>query len=355
MFDMNKLQEQDEKNRKASEQTATASNNGAVSTPMQGAEVAVKPLEHLDEAGFKARQDQWNVSDKEYWQAQLQKNPESAYTILREYFASDETPEEKHKRERREALGETFRNLGNVIGNAANLYYTSKGGQYIDLNTGNEKRNERMRQLKDKQDEIQRQRDQMILQARLGEAKVAQENKQAKEKNQFEVYKMQLEDMYKRGIIDAQTKAKLEIAAERHKNDMELAQAKTEGQAKVQQIRNYQGQIKNGKIVESITSRDGNVYTRTSKLSNAEVAQLVGMLSDEEKKKFTKPKLNNDGKPVGEIFDEDAALAHAIANKVSADQAKAMGFKVSKQKSGKIITYRPTDNNEEEDFDPTKI
>ena len=63
------------------------------SNPMAGAEQVnfrEKTLQNLDENDFKARQNELNASDKEYWGAKLKQNPESYYSILREYFASDE-------------------------------------------------------------------------------------------------------------------------------------------------------------------------------------------------------------------------------------------------------------------------
>lgn len=182
------------------------------SNPMAGAEQVnfrEKTLQNLDENDFKARQGELNASDKEYWGAKLKQNPESSYSILREYFASDETPEEKAKRERRDALGETFRNLGNVIGNAANLYYAHRGGTPIDLNTANEKHNERIRQLKEKQDAIQRQREQMFLNAKMDDIK--SERAKADKKEEREYNAQQQAERYRReDAIRAQNQKNLD-------------------------------------------------------------------------------------------------------------------------------------------------
>ena len=121
----------------------------------------------------------WNASPYEYWTEQVKANPESTYAIVNQMFASNETPEEKAKRERREALGETFRGLGNLIGNAANLYYATKGGTPIDLNTANEKHLERMQRIKDKQDALDEQRKQLIVNAKLSDVKTARAERAA--------------------------------------------------------------------------------------------------------------------------------------------------------------------------------
>lgn len=223
------------------------------SNPMAVAEqvnLREKTLQNLDKNDFKARQKDLNASDKEYWGAKLKQNPESSYSILREYFASNETPEEKAKRERRDALGETFRNLGNVIGNAANLYYAHRSGTPIDLNTANEKHNERIRQLKEKQDAIQRQREQMFVNAKiddiknkrakaLAEAKTKAESTENALKHQRDLIKLQIENMYKLGQIDAQTKADLLEQTQKTKDAKELASIKHQHSVKLKQAPTY--------------------------------------------------------------------------------------------------------------------
>lgn len=186
----------------------------------------------------------WNASPYEYWTEQVKANPDSTYAILNQMNASQETPEEKAKRERREQLGEVFNNLGNVIGNAANLYYTTKGGQYIDLNTENEKRRERMRRIKEKQDALKQKQDELLGKAKMDDiraardlaakkeereynAKVAADKAAQKEKedalnHQRELIKLQIQNAYKMGQIDAQTKARLTEQANKLKNDKEL-------------------------------------------------------------------------------------------------------------------------------------
>ena len=172
-------------------------------------------------------QELWNASPFEYWTEQVKANPESTYATLNQMYASQETPEEKRKRERREQLGEVFNNLGNVIGNAANLYYTHRGGQYIDLNTENEKRRERMRRIKEKQDALKQKQDELLGKAKMDDiraardlaakkeereynAKVAADKATQKEKedalnHQRELIKSQIQNAHKMGQIDAQT------------------------------------------------------------------------------------------------------------------------------------------------------
>jgi hypothetical protein len=154
------------------------------------------------------------------------------YETLMSLMGSAETPDEIKKRERRNALGETFRNLGNLIGNAANLYYTNKGGQYIDLNTANEKHRERMQRLKDKQDALAEKRKNILINAKLGDLKAARAEKAKKEEREYneqladkkfkneqtqkelqyqrDLAKLEIQNAYRMGQIDAQTAARMQ-------------------------------------------------------------------------------------------------------------------------------------------------
>lgn len=212
------------------------------SNPMAGAEQVdfrEKTLQNLSEEDFLKRQKDLNASSQEYYLAQVKAHPESAYYNMRAMLESAETPKEKAKRERREALEATFRNLGNVIGNAANLYYAHRGGTPIDLNTANEKHNERIRQLKEKQDAIQRQREQIFLNAKINDIKSERAKELAEAKTKKEALEherklaiLEIENMYKLGQIDAQTKAKMQEVVTKAENAQELEATKQSNREK---------------------------------------------------------------------------------------------------------------------------
>lgn len=246
-----------------------------------------KTLQNVNEQEFGNMQDNLNASNKEYYQAQFKKNPDSSYFLLRSYLESDETPEEKRKRERRDALGETFRNLGNVIGNAANLYYTNKGGRYIDLNTSNERHNERMRRIKDKQDALKEQRERMYANAKLddfkneraqraAQASAANKSREAQLAHQREMVKMQIEHAFKLGQIDAETKSRLLIQADKSNSDKQLESIKHQNRMTLKTTPSSE----QNKVLTSLTGRDGHAYTRNSKMDDVEIRELSKYVED---------------------------------------------------------------------------
>lgn len=132
-------------------------------------------MQSMNERQFDKLKERMNASDKEYWQAQLEKNPDSIYSNLAMMLASDETPVEKQKRERREQLGQVFANLGNVIGNAANLYFTAQGADPANIDAPMSYQNERMARIEEKRRAAQEQADAILRNAKLADLQGARE------------------------------------------------------------------------------------------------------------------------------------------------------------------------------------
>lgn len=291
----------------------------------------------------------WNASPYEYWTEQVKTNPESTYAIVNQMFASKETPEEKAKRERREQLGEVFNNLGNLIGNAANLYYTTKGGQYIDLNTANEKHRERMQRIKDKQDALDRQREQIILNAKLGDAKTARAEAVAAKKADADAkakdlqYKRdlalkQIENAFKLGQIDAQTAANMKRDAAKATSDKELESIKQQNRIILKTTPAY-GQ---DKVMTSLTGSDGGTWTRNTQLSKEELRELSKYVEDWSP--YTK--VDEDGK---ETIDYLGAIADASDSGLIPDYIlEERGFKRSnnsaRRKKGGEFSFASQNN-----------
>lgn len=214
------------------------------------------------------------------------------YVNLLALMGNSETPEQIAKRERREALGETFRGLGNLIGNAANLYYANKSGYSMDLNSINEKHRERAQQLKDKQDALKRQRDEMLLKYKIGDAQRERANEALKEEREYkekmtekqyeqqnkrdafkaekDLAKLEIQDKLKRGIIDLQTAKQLLILAEKAKDATQLESLRQVGRENLKNIPTggYQ-------VGESAYGSDGTIYTRSKKLSQKEAKEIA--------------------------------------------------------------------------------
>ena len=235
--------------------------------------------------------DFWNASGKEFWGEKVKKDPTSVYAAVNEFLASSETPEEKRKRERREAVGEAINGLGNLIGNVANLYYAPRSGYSIDLNTMDDKRRERMERIQAKRDALDNQRQQMILNAKIGDIKAEREAKIAADKAKadaakdardkawkikYDAYMKELDNAYKLGQIDAQTKAKLAEQAAKAKSDKELESFKQSNRIALKTTPSY-GE---NKVITSLTGADGGTWTRNTSLSKEEMRELAKYVED---------------------------------------------------------------------------
>ena len=255
-----------------------------------------------------------DVSQQEWANEQIQKmvsegkNPGEFINTL-SFLGSAESPDEIKKRERREALGETFRNLGGLIGNVANLYYTNKGGQYIDLNTANEKHRERMQRLKDKQDALTEHRNNILINAKLGDLKAERAEALAKQKQadearerelklKYDAYMKELDDAYKKGQITLQSKLRMQEEAEKakyaevqenkkHANRVAIATMNNQSAEKRAEMR------ENGKLNKSTLTYNGKSYKKN------DLSSMIAMYKQ----------LKKDGWTIKEVKDTDEKKA----------------------------------------------
>lgn len=237
-----------------------------------------------------------DISQQEFANAKIQEmvakgqNPGEYMNVL-SVLGSTESPAEKAKREKRERLGMVFNDLGNLIGNAANLYYTHRGGQYIDLNTANEQHRERMQRIKDKQDALDEERKKMLAKAKGNDVNAARAEKLANDKlkaeraekdrdNAFKIkydaYMKELDNAHKLGQIDAQTKAKLAEQAAKAKSDKELEAFRQQNRIA---LKTTPG-MDESKILTSLTGSDGGTWTRNTNLSKEELRELSKYVED---------------------------------------------------------------------------
>lgn len=320
----------------------TYGNSGIVPTMTSGMDYRQGALGTMTEGEFEQNKGQMNASDKEYWAIQARENPLSTYANVQNYLASEETPAEQAKRERREHLGQVFANLGNLIGNAANLYYTSQGAYPADLNAGAIAGNERMRRIKDKRDVLKAKQDALLAQAKGDDIRNAYSLQLARDKaraQQAAKDREREDDMAKfRLKLDADAKKAGDTLAEtrRHNKAME-ARAAQDGQ----------------KIVDSVIGADNNIYTRNSQMSENEAMQIVhAYMDDDELKPYITRKVSIDkmGSPVvNEEVDWMAAAADALQfGKIPPEELVSRGFKLGgrrEPKADKSAPYRRNQNN----------
>lgn len=287
-------------------------------------------LQNMDEEQFRSAQEGMNASDKEYWSEQARMNPLNTYANLRNYFASEETPDERRKRERREHLGQVFANLGNLIGNAAQLYYTAKGAVPADLNAGAFAENERMRRIKEKRDALKARQDAILAEAKGNDIRNAYNVRLAREKAAADAADKQKGrdlDLMKFGMklkadkdkADADRKLKEQQAKEtgRHNRAVEANAARAQD-----------------KIVDSVIGADGNIYTRNTRLTENEARQIVNStgLNGEDLRPFITRKVTQGDygqQTVNEEVDWMAAAAYALENgMVYPEELRSRGFKL---------------------------
>lgn len=253
-------------------------------------------------------QEFWNASPYEYWTEQVKANPNSTYAILNQMYASKETPEEKAKRERREQLGEVFNNLGNLIGNAANLYYTTKGGQYIDLNSVNEKHRARMERLREKQEALKQRQDELFGKAKLSDIQAERAERAAKVKADADaradelkfrrdLYLKEIDNAYALGRIDAQTAANMKRDAAKATSDKELEAFKQKNRITSKSMDSDSGENK-----KSTFTYNGTAYDKKS------LSSMVALYNKLRQDGYAMPKVK--GNNVNQYID-------AIANSMS--------------------------------------
>jgi hypothetical protein len=287
-------------------------------------------------------------------------NPGEYHNLLA-LIGDSETPEEKRKRERREAVGEAINGLGNLIGNVANLYYAPRSGYSIDLNTMDDKRRERMERIQAKRDALDNQRQQMILNAKIGDIKAEREAKIAAEerawKIKYDAYMKKLDNAHKIGQIDAQTKAKLAEQAAKAKSEKELESFKQNNRIALKTTPSY-GE---NKVLDSVKGDDGNIWTRNTKLTPSEIKQIAMSSRNYQDKsyqdRFRKTTVDADGQRKTGDIDYNAMAAKVIANgEVPTSVLKQMGFKTEgKKDSDKENPSSFNYNEDEEGYDINNI
>ena len=291
----------------------TYANSGIAPTATSSREYRQGALQSMDEEQFRQAQQGMNASDKEYWSEQARLNPLNTYANLQNYFASEETPEERRKRERSERLGQVFSNLGNLIGNAAQLYYTAKGASPAGLNSAALAENERIRRIREKRDMLEARKDALLAEAKGDDIRNAYNVRLAREKAAADAAEREKEREQE------WRKFGLKLAADKAGADADRAERKRHNQAMERNDARDRD-----KVLDSGIGQDGYVYTRNTKLSANETMQFVKRYLKEDELAPFQPDDRWTGK---EETDWDAAAAYLLqSGRVPADELAARGF-----------------------------
>lgn len=258
----------------------TYANSGIVPSMASSAEYRKDALASMNEQQFEQNKARMNAADTEYWRAQLDKNPGSIYSNIALQLASDETPEEKRKRERREQLGQVFANLGNVIGTAANLYFTAKGAVPANLDAPMRAYNERIERIRNKRQALQEEGDAILRNAKLkdleGARKLASERAQAQADNDRFMLNLAL----KRDEANARARQQ-EIENDREDRELAARQRNWEEQNKERNRHNRAMENRAGSSSSSSSSSSGKGGKTTTNYPVMRLRGSNGAMSSE--------------------------------------------------------------------------
>jgi hypothetical protein len=191
-----------------------------------------------------------------------------------------ESPNEKAKRERRDAVGRAINGLGALIGNVANMIYTQQGAVPVDVNSAYFESNERARQIRDKQQALKQQQDAILLQARMSDIdyrrRLQAARQQAKAQQEADAAKQAL-DMYKFETT-RRDNAAAQAAADKIKRE-QLRQEAEEGE-KNRAVRREIGLSKSSKDQEKVgyINIDGTDIAYPKDKENAWFANLYEIM-----------------------------------------------------------------------------
>lgn len=353
-------------------QPITYENSGIVPTVTSGGAYRQGALRTMTEDEFNRNKETMNASDKEYWSVQAKLNPTNTYANLQNYFASGETPAEKQKRERREQLGQVFSNLGNLIGNAVNLYYTAQGAVPVDLNTSAKEENERIRRIREKREALKARQDALLAEARAGDIRNAYNLRVAREKAEAEAAekeKARRQDMLKLGL-------KLEAEREREKGKRALDERRIAEQERHNRAMENRNSSNKSKGVSNQSKSDEVAYItkfgdvifdnpdnkRAATLSTLEVMrngapdeerrqidQIMAGLSNGDVDSYNKAEiyvsqhLNNDNVALRHLYEQAWKYGRVNADE---RQINARGQAINRGDIARTAPYMRTNNND---------
>lgn len=178
--------------------------------------------EAMQDGGIKP-EDFWKLQEKAYGEGKR-----GGYSItdiinrIKSRDADYETPDQKKKREKEEAISRAISGLGNVLSNAANFAFAAKGAVPGVYN--NQATDERLKQIKEKREALKRKYDTLLMNAELGDVAYQRDVDAAREKairdQELKERIKEIEHRYKMGEISAEAAADLQKEALRQQGYM---------------------------------------------------------------------------------------------------------------------------------------
>lgn len=260
-----------------------------------------------------------------------------------------ETEEQKKKRERADFIKQGLTGLTEGLSSLANLYYTTKWApnqKMVSQMPELQKQLYRERLERDKklenfrawQREKANKAEEREYNLNLFNLKQDAANKAAEKKAKLEAQAAEIKYLRDLGLIDAKKAADLEKQKGKAALDKELETIKQKNRVLLKKTTT----ASDDKVLDSMTDKEGNTYTRNTRLTDSEKAQLATLLSSEELEGFTTRTYDVDGYETGKKIDYDGAAAWAInQGYVTGEMAKRMGFKTTAKTEGKYLLGKP--------------
>ena len=356
---------------------ATASTNVQTPTDVPLQKKSAEDMQKIDQANrrtyvldgdYETAMKKGDISPAEYVQAmkhkaQTEGRELDAYETALKIMKGDDTltPEQQAKKERRERLGQVLSNVGNLIGNVANVYYASKGGLPINLNTAQMANNERYLQAIERRKALEQKGKETLLNAKQQDIKAAREAAIEARKQAQDLAKFNAQIEFDRD------KHNSELEYKNGKDAADAAKSKAEQEYKNKQL---EEQIRSNKANEAIRwkdkneirgslgASDGYSYTRNRDLTDLEAQELVrGALRDDYIKQFEKKKTNEYGTATstGEIDWKEALSYAASQGLISPEELTSRGFKKSKNKARSYNDGGSTKGDDVIQYQPSNI
>lgn len=190
--------------------------------------------EAMADGGIKP-EDFWKLQEKAYGEGK--RGGYSITDIINRIKSRDpdyETPDQKKKREKEEAISRAISGLGNVISNAANFAFAAKGAVPGVYN--NQATDERLKQIKEKRDALKRKYDTLLMNAELGDIAYQRDVNAAREKavrdQALKERIKEIEHRYKMGEISAEAADRMQQEALRQQGYMARTVFEADARAK---------------------------------------------------------------------------------------------------------------------------